>query len=69
VIRAAKKYAGKRGMSISKMVENYLKMASANTHHEGIRISPGIKKMLGAAKLSKGNHKDILTRELRKKYS
>ena len=69
VIQAAKKYAVKKGTSVSKLVENYLKVTTKNTTYDGAKISPVVKKMLGAAKLSKGSYKDILTRELRKKYS
>ena len=50
VVITAKKYAGKKGQSLSKLVENYLK--SISTNDPGMEtLSPKVSKLMGVIKL------------------
>jgi hypothetical protein len=69
VVQSAKKYAGKKGISVSRMVENYLKAATSIMNHEEKSISPRIKRMMGSLKGPKsGDYKKELSKALAKKY-
>ncbi len=52
VIRTAKSYAQKKDRSLSELVENYLKML-ANKDNQSAELSPRVKRLVGAVKLSK----------------
>ncbi len=52
VINSAKKYALKKGRSLSNIVENYLKSISSKQNTED-EISPKVLKLLGSIKLPK----------------
>lgn len=69
VINAAKKYARKKGNSLSGIVENYLK--SITTVGEApITLSPKVKKLMGVVKLPDDfDYKKELGNALAKKYS
>lgn len=68
VISSAKKYALKRGRSLSDIVENYLKsITSKQTKEE--EISPKVLKLLGSIKLPKNfDYKKELGKALAKKH-
>lgn len=66
VIHSAKKYAQKKGRSLSDIVENYLKTLSATPKKEA--ISPEILKMMGVIKLPVDfNYKKEMGKALSKK--
>lgn len=68
VISSAKKYAQKKGKSLSHLVENYLKSISVK---ETVNppISPKISKLMGIIKLPNDfDYKTELTNALSKKY-
>lgn len=68
VISSAKKYATKKGKSLSAIVENYLKSISAKEKKDAA-ISPKISKLMGVIKLPKDfDYKTELTGILTKKY-
>ncbi|MDN3581453.1 DUF6364 family protein [Mucilaginibacter flavus] len=69
VINAAKKYARKKGNSLSDIVENYLK--SITTVEEApVTLSPKVKKLMGVIKLPDDfDYKKELGNALSKKYS
>ncbi|MGV3527308.1 MAG: DUF6364 family protein [Flavisolibacter sp.] len=67
VVDAAKKYAGKRGKSLSRLVENYLRTIS--TEEKDHDISPKVKKLMGAVKLSKSfDYKKELSKAIQSKH-
>ncbi len=51
VIDSAKKYAQKKGKSLSHLVENYLKSISANSEEPNENIAPKVSKLMGVLKL------------------
>lgn len=68
VIRTAKSYAQKKGRSLSELVENYLKML-ANKENQSAKLSPRVKRLVGAVKLSKDfNYKQALQEGIQKKH-
>ncbi len=68
VIDSAKKYAQKKGKSLSHIVENYLKSVSAKENKEGA-ISPKVLKLMGVIKLPEDfDYKKELGNALAKKY-
>jgi hypothetical protein len=68
VIASAKKYAQKKGRSLSDVVENYLKSLSKKENEEET-ISPKVLKLMGVIKLPKDyNYKSDLSNALSKKY-
>jgi hypothetical protein len=71
VIDSAKKYAQKKGKSLSHLVENYLKSISADPKEkEEETISPKVLKLMGVIKLPKDfEYKTELGNALAKKYS
>ncbi|MBC7424552.1 MAG: hypothetical protein H7334_13995 [Ferruginibacter sp.] len=70
VISSAKKYAQKKGQSLSHLVENYLKSISANLKENGDEvISPKVLKLMGVIKLPKDfDYKSELSNALTKRY-
>jgi len=69
VIEKAKKYAKKKGRSLSEIIENYLKAITDDHQSEEIEISPIVKSLKGSFKLPKDfNYKKELTEALTKKY-
>ena len=70
VIDSAKKYAQKRGKSLSRLVENYLKSISAETSDTEGSISPKVLKLMGVIKLPDDfDYKTELGNALAEKYS
>lgn len=70
VIESAKKYARKKGKSLSELVENYLKSVSNKEGDDEERISPKILKLRGVIKLPRDyNYKEDLGKALVKKYT
>ena len=68
VISSAKKYAQKKGKSLSHLVENYLKSVSTRDI-SAFPISPKVSKLMGIIKLPKDfDYKTELTNALAKKY-
>ncbi len=68
VISEAKKYAKKKGKSISEIVENYLTTLTAKESNEEI-ISPKILKLMGSIELPENfDYKKSFTEGLLKKY-
>lgn len=69
VISNAKKYARKRGKSLSGIVENYL-LSLTRMEEQDEPVSPQILKLKGVIKLPDGfNYKKELRKSLSKKYS
>jgi hypothetical protein len=68
VIKTAKKYAKKKGRSLSDQVENYLRaLASADEQQE--EISPRVKRLVGSVKLPESfDYKKSLTEAINKKH-
>lgn len=67
VISSAKKYAQKKGKSLSKLVENYLKSISSKETDIN-SLSPKVTKLMGIIKLPENfNYKDQLSDLLSKK--
>lgn len=52
VIKSAKRYAQKKGRSLSDLVENYLRTLSSGEDPKE-EISPRVKRLVGSIKLSK----------------
>lgn len=71
VINSAKRYAQKKGESLSHLVENYLKSISTDTKENNEEsISPKVLKLMGVIKLPKDfDYKTELGNALVKKYS
>lgn len=70
VIDSAKRYAQKKGKSLSHLVENYLKSITSETRDKEENISPKVLKLMGVIKLPKDfNYKTELGNALAKKYS
>lgn len=68
VISSAKKYAQKKGKSLSHLVENYLKSISGK-EITSPAISPKVSKLMGVMKLPNDfDYKTELTNALSKKY-
>jgi Family of unknown function (DUF6364) len=69
VVESAKKYAKKKGTSLSGIVENYLKSISTSKSDTGA-IAPLVKKMMGTLPLPKNfDYKTALKKAIGKKYS
>ena len=68
VIRSAKRYAKRKGKSLSNLVENYLKsIGSKETEQD--TLSPKVLKLMGVIKLPPGfDYKAELGSSLSKKY-
>ena len=71
VIDSAKRYAQKKGKSLSHLVENYLKSISSETkENKDDSISPKVLKLMGVIKLPKDfDYKTELGNALAKKHS
>jgi hypothetical protein len=68
VISSAKKYASKKGKSLSHLVENYLKSISLKEVN-GSEISPKVSRLMGVIKLPEGfDYKAELKNAITKKY-
>ena len=68
VINSAKKYASKKGKSLSHIVENYLKSIASKEGDE-TELSPKVRKLMGSVKLPKNfDYKKELSSALSKKY-
>ena len=68
VISSAKKYAQKKGKSLSHLVENYLKSISTKDT-SNLPISPKVSKLRGIIKLPNDfDYKSELSNALSKKY-
>lgn len=68
VISSAKKYAQKKGKSLSNLVENYLKSISSKETDLNA-LSPKITKLMGVIKLPTDfNYKAELSNSISKKY-
>lgn len=68
VINSAKKYALKKGRSLSNIIENYLKTISAKEEKEE-RLSPKVMKLMGSINLPEDfDYKKDLSKALSKKY-
>lgn len=68
VIDSAKKYAQKKGKSLSDIVENYLKSITSKENKEEV-ISPKVLKLMGVIQLPQNfDYKKELGKALAKKY-
>ena len=68
VITSAKKYANRKGKSLSHLIENYLKSISVQESDKS-SISPKVSKLMGVIKLSENyDYKVELANALSKKY-
>lgn len=69
VINSAKKYASRRGKSLSKIVEGYLKTISLNDSSEK-KLLPKVAKLKGIIQLSKDfDYKKELGKAIAAKYT
>jgi hypothetical protein len=69
VINSAKKYASRRGKSLSKIVEGYLKTISENDASEK-KLLPKVAKLKGVIQLPEGfDYKKELGKAIATKYS
>lgn len=68
VIKSAKKYAQRKGRSLSDLVENYLRSLSGGEDLKG-EISPRVKRLMGSIVLPENfDYKKALGEEIIKKY-
>lgn len=68
VIEQAKKYAKENNISLSRMIENYLKAITENKTKKQ-EISPLVKSLTGVIKLQNDNYKKDYAEFLTQKYS
>jgi hypothetical protein len=69
VIDKAKKYASKKGRSLSELVSNYLKAISHEERNEEADVSPLIKSLKGSFKAPQSfDYKKELAKSLEDKY-
>ncbi len=69
VISSAKKYARKRGKSLSNLVENYLKSLSVNEQSK-TGLSPKIKSLMGVIELPENfDYKKEIKSAVTKRYN
>src|SRR5690606_10330687 len=70
IIESAKAYAKEKGQSLSEMIENYLKLVTANRKKtKEVHLSPKVRKLRGIIKTDYPlDYRQILTEELSKKY-
>ncbi len=68
VIELAKKYAKENNISISRMVENYLRAITKNKNNH-IEVSPLVESLTGVIELKEDDYRKDYTNFLSKKYS
>jgi len=69
IIERAKKYAKKRGRSLSDIIENYLKVITKDESKSDIEVTPLVKSLRGSFKAPKGfDYKKELSKGLTEKY-
>ena len=69
VINNAKKYAKKKGRSLSNLIENYLKAITKESVSEEVELTPIVKSLKGSFTVPKDfDYKKELTNKLSKKY-
>jgi len=69
LIDKAKAYAGRKGKSLSDIIENYLKSVTDNNDKPDIEITPIVKSLKGSFKAPKDfNYKKELEQKLTEKY-
>jgi len=69
IIEKAKKYASRKGRSLSELVSNYLQAISHEERNDDIEISPLVKSLIGSFKAPPGfDYKKELSRSLEEKY-
>lgn len=69
IIEKAKKYANGKGLSLSNIVENYLKAITKEDNMESIDLTPIVKSLKGSFKSPKNiDYKKELSHRLTKKY-
>lgn len=67
IIEQAKKYAKDHNVSLSKLIESYLKAITTNKNEQEIEISPLVESLTGVISETKNDKKDY-TNYLTKKY-
>ena len=69
VIKTAKKYALKKGKSLSGLVENYLKVLAAEDKSTN-EVTPRVRRLRGSVKLPADfNYKKMIEESISEKYS
>jgi hypothetical protein len=69
IIQKAKRYARKRGRSLSDIIENYLRVITCEEDEDRIELNPRTKSLKGSFKAPKDlDYKQELSRALSKKY-
>ncbi len=69
IIVKAKKYAAKKGRSLSDIIENYLRIITEDEQGEDIVLTPTVKSLKGSFKAPKNfDYKKELSKSLTKKY-
>ena len=69
IIEKAKKFAKRKGYSLSNMIENYLKTVTNDTKIKDTELSPIVKSLKGSFKVPTGfDYKKELSKSLSKKH-
>jgi len=69
IIEKAKLYAKKQNISLSRLIENYLKTVTLKEGNDGIKISPLVLSLTGVIELEESNYKKRYTDYLSEKYT
>jgi len=69
IIEKAKLYAKKQNISLSRLIENYLKTVTIKDENEAVKISPLVLSLTGVIELEESNYKEKYTDYLSEKYT
>lgn len=69
IIEKAKLYAKKQNISLSRLIENYLKTVTVKDENEAVKISPLVLSLTGVIELDDANYKEKYTDYLSEKYT
>ena len=68
IIVLAKKYALKNGLSLSEIIEEYLKLLTTKIQLNESDLTPKVKKLLGSVKSGGRDYKSSLANAIAQKY-
>ena len=68
LIELAKRYALKNGLSLSELIQEYLKILTTKVQLNESDLTPKVKKLLGSVKPSGRDYKSSLTNAISQKY-
>jgi len=69
IIEQAKLYAKKQNISLSRLIENYLKTVTVKDKNEAVKISPLVKSLTGVIELEGTDYKEKYSDYLSEKYT